>query len=146
MVKKVLAYHKAHGRHTLLWRKTRDPYRILVSEMMLQQTQVGRVIPFYRAFLKRFPTAKALARVPLSEVLRTWSGLGYNRRAKFLHEAAKAVAKGFVVGVEKGAFDHGVTCKTGGLIYTKRLLGKSLYCLKIPATQGKPPDDPQETA
>lgn len=90
-MKKVLAYHAKNGRHTLLWRKTRDSYRILVSEMMLQQTQVSRVIPFYRNFLKQFPTANALSQAPLVDVLRAWSGLGYNRRAKFLHEAAKAI-------------------------------------------------------
>lgn len=74
------------------WRKTRDPYKILVSELMLQQTQVDRVIPFYTAFIKQFPTVQALSRAPLSKVLRAWQGLGYNRRAKFLHEAAKQLA------------------------------------------------------
>jgi A/G-specific adenine glycosylase len=64
---------------------------------MLQQTQVDRVVPFYKNFVKKFPTARALARAPLSEALRAWQGLGYNRRAKFLHEAAKAIVK-------KGAF------------------------------------------
>ena len=73
------------------WRKTRDPYKILVSEIMLQQTQVKRVIEFYAAFTKRFPTVQKLARAPLSEVLKVWQGLGYNRRAKYLHEAAKAI-------------------------------------------------------
>lgn len=73
------------------WRDTRDPYRILVSEIMLQQTQVERVRPKYDAFVKRFPTVDSLAKAPLSEVLRAWSGLGYNRRAKYLHECAKRV-------------------------------------------------------
>ncbi|MGE5541165.1 MAG: A/G-specific adenine glycosylase [Bacillota bacterium] len=73
------------------WRKTRDPYRILVSEVMLQQTQVERVKPFYEAWLKRFPTIAALAKAPLRDVLTVWQGLGYNRRAKMLHEAAKAL-------------------------------------------------------
>ncbi len=62
---------------------------------MLQQTQVDRVAPKYRAFLKAFPTARALSSAPLSEVLRAWSGLGYNRRAKYLHEAAKCIARDF---------------------------------------------------
>lgn len=89
-----MAYYKKSGRHTLPWRKTHDPYRILVSEIMLQQTQVSRVIPFYRAFLKKFPTVRALAKAPLADVLRAWSGLGYNRRAKFLHDLARvALAK-----------------------------------------------------
>lgn len=89
----VWAHYRAHGRHGLPWRKTRDPYKILVSELMLQQTQVDRVIPFYADFVKRFPTAKRLAAAPLSEVLRAWQGLGYNRRAKLLHKSAKEIAK-----------------------------------------------------
>ncbi len=91
--KKVFAHYASHGRHTLPWRKTHDPYKILVSEVMLQQTQVERVIPFYIAWMKAFPTAKALADAPLSKVLRIWQGLGYNRRAKNLHNAAKALTK-----------------------------------------------------
>lgn len=88
-----MSYWRRHGRHNLPWRKTQDPYKILVSEMMLQQTQVSRVIPKYEEFLKKFPTVQALAKAPLIEVLRVWSGLGYNRRAKFLHDAAKQVAE-----------------------------------------------------
>ena len=72
---------------------TRDPYKILVSEVMLQQTQVARVIPFYTAFIKKYRTPKALAKAPLSDVLRAWQGLGYNRRGKFLHEAAKQISE-----------------------------------------------------
>lgn len=84
-----------HGRHQLPWRKTDNPYRILVSEVMLQQTQVPRVIEKYREFLREFPTVAALAEAPLSRVLANWSGLGYNRRAKFLHDAAKAVVSSY---------------------------------------------------
>ena len=84
----VWGYWERNGRHDLPWRKTKDPYRILVSEMMLQQTQVRRVIGKYKEFLKAFPSVKKLARAPLAEVLRVWSGLGYNRRAKYLHDAA----------------------------------------------------------
>jgi A/G-specific adenine glycosylase len=91
--REVFAHYDSAGRHTLPWRRTRDPYKILVSEIMLQQTQVHRVIPFYRAFLKRFPTVRALAGAPLRDVLHAWSGLGYNRRAKFLWEAAKAAGE-----------------------------------------------------
>ncbi|HET8581225.1 MAG TPA: A/G-specific adenine glycosylase [Candidatus Paceibacterota bacterium] len=87
----VLAYYQAHGRHDLPWRHTASAYRIMVSEVMLQQTQVPRVIEKYRAFTKAFPTVRALAEAPLADVLRAWSGLGYNRRAKYLHEAAKRV-------------------------------------------------------
>ncbi|MEK7092971.1 MAG: A/G-specific adenine glycosylase [Patescibacteria group bacterium] len=89
----VWRYWKKEGRHDLPWRKTKDPYRILVSEMMLQQTQVPRVIGKYKEFLKAFPTVKALAKASLSDVLKIWSGLGYNRRAKYLHDATKILTK-----------------------------------------------------
>lgn len=85
------SFYKKEGRHTLPWRRTRDPYKILVSEVMLQQTQVSRVVEFYTKFTKCFPTVDALARAHLSEVLKVWQGLGYNRRAKMLHDAAKTV-------------------------------------------------------
>lgn len=100
--KAVWAYYHTHGRHELPWRKTKDPYCILVSEMMLQQTQVPRVIQKYKEFLKRFPTIQALADAPLSEVLGVWSGLGYNRRGKYLHDTAKLL-------VSEGNFNHAVT-------------------------------------
>lgn len=74
------------------WRRDTSAYYVLVSELMLQQTQVARVIPKFEAFIARFPDIKALAAAPLSAVLREWTGLGYNRRAKYLHEAAKRVA------------------------------------------------------
>lgn len=89
----VYAWYEKEGRTHLPWRKTRDPYRILVSEIMLQQTQVERVIPFYESFLESFPDVKALASAPLSRVLQKWQGLGYNRRAKMLHEAAKVAVR-----------------------------------------------------
>jgi A/G-specific adenine glycosylase len=75
----------------LPWRRTRDPYRILVSEIMLQQTQVDRVIPKYHAFLQAFPDVETLAAAPTAEVIRLWAGLGYNRRAVNLQRAAQAV-------------------------------------------------------
>jgi A/G-specific adenine glycosylase len=77
------------------WRENTDPYFVLVSELMLQQTQVDRVIPKFHEFMKAFPDIHALAQAPLGDVLTVWSGLGYNRRAKFLHEAAKRVATDF---------------------------------------------------
>ncbi len=89
LIKELKAFYKKEGRSHLPWRKTKDPYKILVSELMLQQTQVERVIPFYNNFIKQFPTAGTLSKAPLSKVLKAWQGLGYNRRAKFLHEAAK---------------------------------------------------------
>lgn len=87
----VLAAHRAHGRDGLPWRRTRDPYRILVSEFMLQQTQVSRVEEKYGAFLEAFPDVRALAGASLREVLRAWSGLGYNRRAVALRETARVI-------------------------------------------------------
>ena len=89
--KKVLAYHATYGRHTLPWRKTSDPYKILVSEIMLQQTQVERVIPRYTAFIKKFPNVQSLSNASLGDVLTLWVGLGYNRRAKYLYEAARSI-------------------------------------------------------
>jgi A/G-specific adenine glycosylase len=76
----------------LPWRRTRDPYAILVSEVMLQQTQVERVVPRYLAWLERWPTAEMLAAAPVADVIRAWQGLGYNRRAVNLHRAAREIA------------------------------------------------------
>jgi A/G-specific adenine glycosylase len=91
MEEELLAWYGAHGRD-LPWRRTRDPYAILVSEVMLQQTQVARVIPRYISFLERWPTAEALAAASPAEVIREWQGLGYNRRALNLYRAAEHVA------------------------------------------------------
>ena len=82
------------ARRDLPWRRTRDPWAVLVSELMLQQTQVARVVPRYLDFLDRFPTAAAAASAPVAEVVRAWAGLGYNRRAVSLHRAAVAVVEG----------------------------------------------------
>ncbi len=87
----VWEFYREHGRHHLPWRQTTLPYRILVSEIMLQQTQVDRVIPKYQAFIKVFPTVTKLAEAQLGDVLKAWQGLGYNRRAKLLWECAKVV-------------------------------------------------------
>ena len=88
----LLAWFDLNGRD-LPWRKTRDPYAILVSEIMLQQTQVERVIPRYERWLERWPTVEELAAAPRSEVIREWQGLGYNRRAVNLHRAAERIAE-----------------------------------------------------
>ncbi len=87
----LLAWYSENARD-LPWRKTRDPYAILVSEVMLQQTQVERVIPRWLAWLERWPTPAALAATSPAEVIREWQGLGYNRRAISLHRAAQVVA------------------------------------------------------
>ncbi len=89
--KTIRDYHKKHGRHALPWRKTEDPYKILVSEYMLQQTQVGRVISKYELFMKVFPTFKKLANADNRDVLKAWQGLGYNRRALYLKRTAEIV-------------------------------------------------------
>lgn len=91
MQARLLSWFRAH-RHDLPWRRTRDPYCVLVSEVMLQQTQVPRVIPRYVEWIERWPTAAALAAAPRGEVIRAWQGLGYNRRAVNLHRAAQIVA------------------------------------------------------
>ena len=88
----MIAWQRAHGRRELPWQGTRDPYRIWLSEIMLQQTQVAAVIPYYERFLRRFPTVEALAKASEEEVLELWSGLGYYARGRNLHRAARAVA------------------------------------------------------
>jgi A/G-specific adenine glycosylase len=91
MDEQLLAWFEANARD-LPWRKTRDPYAILISEVMLQQTQVERVVPRYLAWLERWPTVESLAAAPAGDVIRAWQGLGYNRRAVSLHRAAQHVA------------------------------------------------------
>lgn len=88
----LVAWQKLSGRHDLPWQNTRDPYRIWLSEIMLQQTQVGTVIPYYARFLARFPDVMALAAAPVDTVLAHWAGLGYYARARNLHRCAQQVA------------------------------------------------------
>jgi A/G-specific adenine glycosylase len=88
----LLAWFREHARD-LPWRRTRDPYAILVSEVMLQQTQVERVVPRYLEWLERWPTVEALAAAAAADVIRAWQGLGYNRRGLNLHRAARIVAQ-----------------------------------------------------
>ncbi len=90
----IYGYYREHGR-TMPWRLTHNPYHILISEIMLQQTQVQRVLEKYEPFLNAFPDFSALARAPLSEVLATWQGLGYNRRAIALSRIARIVLEDF---------------------------------------------------
>jgi A/G-specific adenine glycosylase len=89
----VWKYYADAGRHKLPWRHTQNPYHILVSELMLQQTQVQRVVPKYEAFIKQWPTIQKLALAKQSEILVAWQGLGYNRRAKFLHQCAQVIVR-----------------------------------------------------
>lgn len=114
-------YYKTNGRE-LPWRKTNkgriDPYHILVSEFMLQQTQVNRVIPKYQQFIATFPDLKSLANAQLGDVLSLWSGLGYNRRAKYLHDAAKQLAlkKDFPKSIEELSILQGIGRNTAAAI------------------------------
>src|SRR6478752_853359 len=88
---RVIRWQRRHGRHGLPWQQTRDPYRVWLSEIMLQQTQVSTVLSYYARFLERFPTVAALADAPAEDVLALWSGLGYYARARNLHRCAQVV-------------------------------------------------------
>ncbi|MFZ3199719.1 MAG: hypothetical protein WA175_01065, partial [Candidatus Acidiferrales bacterium] len=98
--RRLLSWFRAH-RRDLPWRQSRDPYRIWVAEVMLQQTRIAAVLPYYHRFLKTFPRVERLARAPLREVLRQWSGLGYYSRARNLHRAAKRI-----IAAHNGKFPH----------------------------------------
>ncbi|MCK7546482.1 A/G-specific adenine glycosylase [Marinobacter koreensis] len=90
---RLLAWYDQHGRHDLPWHHDRNAYRVWVSEIMLQQTQVTTVIPYFEAFMERFPTVRDLAEAPEDDVLSHWSGLGYYARARNLHKAARQVVQ-----------------------------------------------------
>jgi len=98
---RVWEHYHAHGRHDLPWRQTHDPYEVLVSEVMLQQTQVSRVISKYEAWLAEFPTVDALAAAPLDAVLWRWQGLGYNRRAIALKRSAEVISREYAGAVPR---------------------------------------------
>ncbi len=89
--KPLLAWFHQHGRHNLPWQQNPTPYRVWVSEIMLQQTQVTTVIPYYENFMQHFPTIETLATAPLDDVLQLWSGLGYYARARNLHRTAQNI-------------------------------------------------------
>ena len=95
--KEVWAHYRKLGRHDLPWRKDTSPYSIIISEIMLQQTQVPRVLRKYESWMKRFPDWQTLAKAPTSDVLREWSGLGYNRRALYLKRIAEQITKGGIM-------------------------------------------------
>ena len=90
---RVVQWQRRHGRHDLPWQNTRDPYRVWLSEIMLQQTQVTTVLGYYARFAARFPDVATLAVAPLDDVLALWSGLGYYSRARNLHRCAQAVVR-----------------------------------------------------
>jgi len=89
---RIIAWQKVHGRHDLPWQRTRDPYCIWLSEIMLQQTQVATVIPYYERFVRRFADVRALASAPIESVMACWAGLGYYSRARNLHRCAHQIA------------------------------------------------------
>ena len=89
---RIITWQKQHGRHDLPWQRTNDPYRIWLSEVMLQQTQVATVIPYYERFVARFPDVRALASAPIESVMASWAGLGYYSRARNLHRCAQQIA------------------------------------------------------
>lgn len=93
--KKILTWFRVHGRHDLPWQKQQTPYRVWVSEIMLQQTQVKTVIDYYKRFMQRFPSIKQLAQADQDEVLHYWTGLGYYARARHLHQCAKQIVNDF---------------------------------------------------
>ncbi len=115
----LLAWYRAH-RRDLPWRRTRDPYAIWLSEVMLQQTRVETVMPYYERFLREFPTMSALAEAPLDRVLTLWAGLGYYRRARMLHRAAQQVHeehRGQLPGTVEGLRAvHGIGPYTAGAV------------------------------
>ncbi|MEK7863839.1 MAG: A/G-specific adenine glycosylase [Chloroflexota bacterium] len=113
--RRLLRWYSRHGR-ALPSRTTHDPYAVLVSEIMLQQTQVTRVVPAYLEFLRRFPTPRALARASLGDVLRVWSGLGYNRRARDLHRIARLAAGGIPTDLDALDAFPGVGAYTAGAV------------------------------
>lgn len=143
------SWYAEHGRQ-LPWRSTRDPYKVLVSELMLQQTQVDRVLPKYHAFLGAFPTIYRLAEAPQGEVLRLWAGLGYNSRAVRLHQLAKKVVEDFDGKIPEDIHDleslPGVGAYTAGAVRTfghrlpavfwdvniKRILHRVFFGLEYP--------------
>lgn len=90
---RLILWHERHGRHDLPWQATSDPYRVWLSEIMLQQTQVATVIPYYLRFLERFPDLASLAAAPVEDVMSLWSGLGYYARARNLHACARTIVE-----------------------------------------------------
>jgi A/G-specific adenine glycosylase len=120
LARELIAWHERAGRHDLPWQRDRTPYRVWVSEIMLQQTQVATVIPYYERFMRRFPDVRALADAPPDEVLHLWTGLGYYARARNLHHAAIRIRDEFG-GEFPAAFDDvaslpGIGRSTAGAI------------------------------
>lgn len=127
------AHYLRHAR-PLPWRNTRDPWAIWVSEVMLQQTRVDTVIPYWQRFMQRFPTPAAMAAAEEAEVLALWAGLGYYRRARLLHAGARAVAEGF--GGEVPAEESALRGLPGVGAYTAGAIGSIAFGLRVPLVDG----------
>jgi A/G-specific adenine glycosylase len=133
LVRRILSWYRRHGRQ-LPWRQTRDPYAIWVSEIMLQQTQVATVIPYYHGFLKSFPTVTALAAAPPDEVVKSWENLGYYHRARLMHRAAKVMAEEWD---GKLPSNHGDLLRMPGIgPYTAGAIASIAFGKRIPALDG----------
>lgn len=130
---RLLSWYDANAR-ALPWRATRDPYAIWVSEIMLQQTRVDTVIPYYERFMRRFPSVGALADAPLDDVLAAWSGLGYYRRARMLHQGAQAVARTHAGSVPRDAKARLALPGVGR--YTAGAIGSIAFDLPEPIVDG----------
>lgn len=149
---RLLRWYERHGRKNLPWQRSRDPYRVWVSEIMLQQTQVSTVIPYYERFLKRFPDIRSLARADLDGVLHHWTGLGYYARARNLKQAAEVIVREhggrFPRAIEQVSDLPGIGRSTAGAILAfafgqrhpildgnvKRVLSR-LHAIESPVTQ-----------
>jgi A/G-specific adenine glycosylase len=133
IAEKILRWYARH-RRDLPWRKTRDPYAVWVSEVMLQQTQVDTVLPYYGRFLARFPTVQSLAAASLEEVLKTWENLGYYTRARHLHAAAREI-----VDRRQGvlpASEEELILLPGIGFYTAAAIASIAYGKSVPAVDG----------
>jgi len=131
--KRLMSWYGLNKRD-LPWRKTRDPYRILVSEIMLQQTQVATVIPYYRRFIKKFPTVASLAGAPIRGVLKQWEGLGYYSRARNLHRAARVIHARWRGRIPTTV--EGLVSLPGIGRYTAGAVGSIAFHLKVPVLDG----------
>ncbi len=131
--RKLLVWYRRKQR-SLPWRKTSDPYRIWISEIMLQQTQVDTVIPYYHRFLKAFPTVYSLARAPLQDVLKVWENLGYYSRARNIHAAAKVIVEKFGGQIPDNFED--IKSLPGIGLYTAGAILSIAYGQVLPAVDG----------
>ncbi len=131
--RKLVAWYRRNQR-SLPWRKTDDPYRIWISEIMLQQTQVDTVIPYYHRFLKTFPTVSLLARAPLQDVLKTWENLGYYSRARNIHAAAKEIVEKFGGKIPDNLEE--IKTLPGVGLYTAGAILSIAYGQAVPAVDG----------